>query len=342
MTYIMNTARMIYDKMRAAMTVVVCLAIAACSGCKYATSESVPVVEKPHFATTVKVESAQGEIRSSEAQLDIEMLALKTAYADERKRLDLACANELTHWGFIMNGNKEEALREKYWRIASARLQETASGDEWRLISEYAPKLDEVLVTRARLREKIEIWNRVRNAHGVFAGQDIRFENGVAEFKDRSCDWAEALGDSEYKDGFPMKVRIDRNLVWTSHGTDYVLAHSDCAAIIDDEIKGVGVYGETDSSRSTWFLRFKDGALIDTCDLGNEYWDEDRQLFCFEPRNNRLEILSVSKGKLVKELFLALWDYGKYPDGSHCFGTNTVPITDSAHDCKKISGGQFQ
>lgn len=315
---------------------------ASIAGCRYAPSESVSPAGRQYCAGPEKADDVQGGIRPSEAQLDIEMLALKTAYADERKRLDLACANELTHWGFIMKGNKEEALREKYWRIASARLQETASGDEWRLISEYAPELDEVLTTRGRLREKIEIWNRVRNAHGVFAGQGIRFENGVAEFKDRSCDWAEALGDSKYKDGFPMKVRINRNLVWTSHGTDYVLAHSDCAAIIDDEIKGVGVYGETDSSRSTWFLRFKDGALIDTCDLGNEYWDEDRQLFCFEPRNNRLEILSVSKGKLVKELFLALWDYGKYPDGSHCFGTNTVPITDSEHDCKKISGGQFQ
>lgn len=320
----------------------VCAAMAAIAGCRYAPIESFPSAERPHHTAPEKNDSAQGRLRLSEAQLDIEMLSLKTAYDNERKRLDLACANELTHWGFIMRGNKEEALREKYWRIASARLQETASGDEWRLISEYAPELDEVLTTRGRLREKIEIWNRVRNAHGVFAGQDIRFENGVAEFKDRSCDWAEALGDSEYKDGFPMKVRIDRNLVWTSHGTDYVLAHSDCAAIIDREIKGVCMYGETDSSRSTWFLRFKDGALIDTCDLGNEYWDEDRQLFCFEPRNNRLEILSVSKGKLVKELFLALWDYGKYPDGSHCFGTNTVPITDSEHDCEKISGGQFQ
>lgn len=320
----------------------VCAAMAAIAGCRYAPKESVPSAERPHHTAPEKNDSAQGRLRLSEAQLDIEMLSLKTAYDNERKRLDLACANELTHWGFIMKRNKEEALREKYWRIASARLQETASGDEWRLISEYAPELDEVLTTRARLREKIEIWNRVRNAHGVFAGQGIRFENGVAEFKDRSCDWAEALGDSKYKDGFPMKVRIDRNLVWTSHGTDYVLAHSDCAAIIDDEIKGVCVYGETDSSRSTWFLRFKDGALIDTCDLGNEYWDEDRQLFCFEPRGNRLEILSVSDGKRVKELFLALWDYGKYPDGSHYFGTNKEPITDSAHDCAKISGGQFQ
>ena len=320
----------------------VCAAMAAIAGCRYAPIESVPSAERPHHTAPEKNDSAQGRLRLSEAQLDIEMLSLKTAYDNERKRLDLACANELTHWGFIMKGNKEEALREKYWRIASARLQETASSDEWRLISEYAPELDEVLTTRGRLREKIEIWNRVRNAHGVFAGQGIRFENGVAEFKDRSCDWAEALGDSEYKDGFPMKVRIDRNLVWTSHGTDYVLAHSDCAAIIDDEIKGVGAYGETDSSRSTWFLRFKDGVLIDTCDLGNEYWDEDRQLFCFEPRNNRLEILSVSKGKLVKELFLALWDYGKFPDGSHCFGTNKEPITDSAHDCAKLSGVHFE
>ena len=315
---------------------------ASIAGCRHAPSESVSPAGRQYCAGPEKADDVQGELRPSEAQLDIEMLSLKTTYDNERKRLDLACANELSHWGFIMKGHKKEALREKYWRIASARLQETSSGDEWRLISEYAPKLDEVLTTRGRLREKIEIWNRVRNAHGVFAGQDIRFENGVAEFKDRSCDWAEALGDSEYKDGFPMKVRIDRNLVWTSHGTDYVLAHSDCAAIIDDEIKGVGVYGETDSSRSTWFLRFKDGALIDTCDLGNEYWDEDRQLFCFEPRNNRLEILSVSDGKRVKELFLALWDYGKFPDGSHCFGTNTVPITDSAHDCAKLSGVHFE
>jgi formylglycine-generating enzyme required for sulfatase activity len=42
------------------------------------------------------------------------------------------------------------------------------------------------------------------------------------------------------------------------------------------------------------------------------------------------------------EEVLSLWDYGKYPDGSHCFGTNAVLITDSEHDCKKISGGQFQ
>ena len=315
---------------------------ASIAGCRYAPSESVSPAGRQYCAGPEKADDVQGGIRPSEAQLDIEMLSLKTAYDNERKRLDLACANELSHWGFIMHGNKKEALREKYWRIASDRLKETSSGDEWRLISEYAPELDEVLTTRARLREKIEIWNRVKNAQGVFAGQDIRFENGVAEFKDRSCDWAEALGNGEYKDGFPMKVRIDRDLAWTSQGTDYVLAHSDCAAIIDDEIKGVGVYGETDESRRTWFLRFKDGTMIDTCDLGNEYWDEDRQLFCFEPRNNRLEILSVSDGKLVKELFLALWDYGEYPNGSHCFGTNTVPITDSAHDCAKISERHLQ
>ena len=200
-------------------------------------------------------------------------------------------------------------------------------------MEEYAPSIEEALVPRARLLEKIEIWNRIKDGRGDFSGRTVMFVNGIAAYNDMS------YVRDEFRDGFPMKLRIDRNLVWTTHGTDYALAHSDIAANIDEEINGEQSSVRTDAARSTWFLRFKDGILIDTCDLGNAYWDREGLSFYFWPSNNRLEIMSKEEGTCIMELFLSLWDYEEQATGkrSHHFGTKEIPIHDKSHDCRKIS-----
>ncbi len=78
-----------------------------------------------------------------------------------------------------------------------------------------------------------------------------------------------------------MKLRIDREFVWTTHGIDYAIAHSDAAGIIEDEIKGC-CYGATDALRSVWFLRFRKGRLVDVCQIGNGDWDNGKFIFYFD------------------------------------------------------------
>ena len=270
-----------------------------------------------------------------EARRDVEMLAIKVAFEHDSREFDYAHSNVYA-WGWSGRSmcywhNKD--FRQKYKDIINPWLHETsASEEERRLVKEYAPSIEEALVPRKRLIEKIAIWNRIKDAKGDFAGQGVRFTNGIAAYYDQSH------VSSEFKSGFPMKLRIDRNLVWTTHGTDYALAHSDCAAIIDDEINEERPSVITDAARSTWFLRFKDSTLIDTCDLGNHYWDRDGLSFYFWPSNNRLEIMSKKAGTCIMELFLSLWDE-KQATGKrfHHFGTKEIPIHDKSHDCRKIS-----
>ena len=261
---------------------------------------------------------------------DVEMLAIKTAYDNDRRRFDCAPSNVYGWVGRSMDHWHWEDHRRKYESIVIPWLLETsASEKERRLVEEYAPRIEEALVPRARLLEKIEIWNRIKNGRGDFSDCAVIFVNGIASYNDMSyvCD--------AFRDGFPMKLRIDRNLVWTTQGTDYALAHSDCAYAIDEEIKGKDY--DTDQDRNTWFLRFKDGVLIDVCELGNAYWDGDDLLFYFWPENNRLEIMSMKTGDCIKELFLSLWDYEGDGENFHHFGTKVVPVSDKTHDRSKKS-----
>ena len=192
---------------------------------------------RPTAENAGKTGGTRQEVQSNRAMLDIAPLLLKMAYDNECKRIDIAFAKEATHYGDIARGNAIAALRKEYGRIVNSWLKETSSCEEWRLVGEYAPTLEEALVSRTRLLEKIGIWNRIGNAKGVFAGQEVCFANGAARYMDRSCDWAKSLRSTEYKDGFPMKVRIDRNFAWTAHGNDYALAHSDAESNINDEIE---------------------------------------------------------------------------------------------------------
>ena len=265
-----------------------------------------------------------------EYRRDVEMLAIKVAYDNDRRRFDCAHSNVYGWVGRSMDHWHWEDHRRKYESIVIPWLLETsASEKERRFMEEYAPSIEEALVPRARLLEKIEIWNRIKDGRGDFSGRTVMFVNGIAAYNDMS------YVRDEFRDGFPMKLRIDRNLVWTTQGTDYALAHSDCAYAIDEEIKGKDY--DTDQDRNTWFLRFKDGVLIDVCELGNAYWDGDDLLFYFWPENNRLEIMSMKTGDCIKELFLSLWDYEGDGENFHHFGTKVVPVSDKTHDCSKIS-----
>ena len=119
---------------------------------------------------------------------------------------------------------------------------------EQRLIRGYKPTPEEALVPRKRLLEKIDVWNRAKWAKGTFCGQKIRFVDGCASFRDYDFGL-----DEDTESGWPMKLRIDRNLVWKYGNRDYVMAHSDCAANINSEIKKDN-YGGTDSLHRCWFL----------------------------------------------------------------------------------------
>lgn len=278
----------------------------------------------------VNIESLQ----YGDARRDVEMLAIKSAYDNEYRRFVAAHSNINTggRYGYATWLRHEKALLQKYEVIVQSWLKETSSHEEWLLIDKYSPTLEEALVPRKRLLEKIAIWNRICVGRGVFNDQCICFTNGVSAYYDRS-DVTE-----EYKNGFPMKLRIDRDFVWTTRGFDYALAHSDNAFLIDDELKG-DCYGSTDALRSVWFLRFKDGVLIDNSNLRNQYWSRKEHIFYFEPKNNRLEVMSIKNGKYVKELFLALWDYEDVSTGKryYNFGDDKIEILDNSHPGKKTS-----
>jgi len=264
----------------------------------------------------------------TESQRDIEALTLKAAY-DHEMEVWGACHDKLTssQSGIIEAEHHHRDIELKYERIIGPWLLETSfSPSEQRLVRDYKPTIGEALVPRARLLEKIRIWNRIKRARGVFLGRKVSFVEGNAPFV-----------DDRY--GEDKKLRIDRDLVWTAGNRDYAIAHSDYAHFIDDEAAG-GEGGCTDSGRTCWFLGFLNGELVDSCEIGNHYWDYEKVSFYFQPFNNRLEIVSPAKGDDVLELFLSLWDYGDVSDGSriHHFGTSSVEITDPNHDCKKASG----
>jgi len=269
----------------------------------------------------------------TDAQRDAELFAIKASYENDCKEYAIAHSNVcMGGWyGVAMDRHHRKILEQPYHDMMKAWLLETAASPlEQRQIKEYAPTFEESLVPHARLMEKIDVWNRIKGGVGWFEGQQIQFEDGIATYRDSEDD----------KDVFSMKLRIDREFVWTTHGIDYAIAHSDAAGIIEDEIKGC-CYGATDALRSVWFLRFRKGRLVDVCQIGNGDWDNGKFIFYFEPPNNRLEVMNKTTGALEKELFLALWDY-EGADGRrfHNFGTKETEILNGSHDCSKISGVQ--
>ena len=268
-----------------------------------------------------------------DAQRDAELFAIKASYENDCKEYAISHSNVcMGGWyGVAMDRHHRKILEQPYHDMMKAWLLETAASPlEQRQIKEYAPTFTEALVPHARLMEKIDVWNRIKSGLGWFEGQQIQFENGIAAYRDARDD----------KDGFSMKLRIDREFVWTTHGIDYAIAHSDAAGIIEDEIKGSS-YGATDALRSVWFLRFRKGRLVDVCQIGNGDWDNGKFIFYFEPPNNRLEVMNKTTGALEKELFLALWDY-EGADGRrfHNFGIKETEILNGSHDCSEISGVQ--
>ena len=269
----------------------------------------------------------------TDAQRDAELFAIKASYENDCKEYAIAHSNVcMGGWyGVAMDRHHRKILEQPYHDMMKAWLLETAASPlEQRQIKEYAPTFTEALVPHARLMEKIRVWNRIKGGLGWFEGQQIQFEDGIATYRDSEDD----------KDDFSMKLRIDREFVWTTHGIDYAIAHSDAAGIIEDEIKGC-CYGATDALRSVWFLRFRKGRLVDVCQIGNGDWDNGKFIFYFEPPNNRLEVMNKTTGGLEKELFLALWDY-EGSDGRrfHNFGTKETEVLNGSHDCGKISGVQ--
>ena len=266
----------------------------------------------------------------SDAQRDAELFAIKASYENDCKEYVIAHSNVcMGGWyGVAMDRHHRKILEQPYHDMMNAWSLETAASPlEQRQIKEYAPTFTEALVPHARLMEKISVWNRIKCGLGCFKGQQIEFEDGIAAYRDSKDD----------KDGFSMKLRIDREFVWTTHGFDYAIAHSDAAAIIEDEIKGCS-YGATDALRSSWFLRFRKGRLVDACQIGSGDWDNGKFIFYFVPSNNRLEVMNKATGDLEKELFLALWEHETTGGRRfYNFGTKEVEILDGANDCSRIS-----
>ena len=266
----------------------------------------------------------------TDAQRDAELFAIKASYENDCKEYAIAHSNIcMGGWyGVAMDSHHRKILEKPYHDMMNAWLLETAASPlEQRQIKEYAPTFTEALVPHARLMEKINVWNRIKGGLGCFEGRQIQFEDGIAAYRDPKDD----------KDGFSMKLRIDREFVWTTHEIDYAIAHSDAAGIIEDEIKG-RYYGATEALRSVWFLRFRKGRLVDVCQIGGGDWDNGRFIFYFVPSNNRLEVMSKTTGGLEKELFLALWKH-ETTDGRrfYNFGTKEVEILDGPNDCSRIS-----
>jgi hypothetical protein len=261
------------------------------------------------------------------AQRDAELFAIKASYENDCKEYAIAHSNIcMGGWyGVAMDYQHRKILEQPYHDMMNVWLLETASSPlEQRQIKEYAPTFTEALVPHTRLMEKIGVWNRIKGALGRFEGQKVQFKDGIAAYRDT-------------KDNFSMKLRIDREFVWTVQGFDYAIAHSDAAGIIEDEINS-RCYGLSDALCNVWFLRFKKGTLIDVCKIGNGDWDNRKFIFYFEPRNNRLEVMNKMTGDLEKELFLALWEYER-TDGRrfHNFGTNEVEILNGSNDRSRIS-----
>ena len=264
----------------------------------------------------------------TEAQRDAEMFGMRCCYRHDMEKFE-KCHRSLggSRTGWAEAKTHQLQIEEQYESVINPWLMETSlSPLEQRLIRGYKPTPEEALVPRKRLLEKIDVWNRVKWAKGTFRGQKISFVDGCASYRDYDLGF-----DEDTKKGWPMKLRIDRDLVWKYGNRDYVMAHSDCAANIDSEIKKDD-YGGTDALRSCWFLGFLNGELVDACDLGNVYWDDDDEFF-LNPENNRLEIVNAKTGDDRFELFLSLWDY---QGGFHHFGTNETVIVDKQHDCSKV------
>ena len=220
-------------------------------------------------------------------------------------------ANDILQWKISVANSKQQV---QFWqdhinngrKLIEAKTKRDSEKDNgssaayifgYAMAGQYEKEINDMLMDPSIFEAHERMFDKIKSASGNFMGQTIHFADGVADWLDTSTDWS-TLGE-EYKNGYPMKMWIDREHMWEPGGCVFALLEADNAHTWDS------LCITSDSSHKNLFAKFKDGKVIKFRLLkfdpkSNEF------VYHLDEQNDRIFVNSRTTGKCEVELSLDL------------------------------------
>ena len=150
-------------------------------------------------------------------------------------------ANDILQWKVSVANSKQQV---QFWqdhinngrKLIETKIKRDSENDNGSsaayifghaMASQYEKEINDMLMDPSIFEAHERMFDKIKSASGNFMGQTIHFVDGVADWLDTSTDWS-TFGE-EYKNGFPMKMWIDREHMWEAGGCVFALLEADNA-----------------------------------------------------------------------------------------------------------------